>query len=111
MDTLQAFALSEANREKESMVFDWDEAAKIIKKLGAKNASAGLSGDWEYTGGEILENGKIPKDSYTYLASTWAVPELEIDGEIFECYKMKSATAGWNEETFWPESAKAILGL
>ena len=33
------------------MVFDWNKAAQIIKERGATNASAGLSGDWEYTGG------------------------------------------------------------
>ena len=111
MDTLSAFAMGEVNRGKERMVFDWDKAATLIKERGAKNASAGLSGDWGYTGGEIIEDGKIPEDSYTYLASTWATPELKIDGEIIDCYKMESETDGWGSETFWPKSAKAILGL
>ena len=32
MDTLQAFAIGEANRDKELMVFDWDKAVSIIKE-------------------------------------------------------------------------------
>ncbi len=111
MDTMCAFAMGEANRGKEMMVFDWNKAAALIKERGAKNASAGLSGDWEWTGGKILKDGKIPEDSYTYLASTWATPEIEIDGEIIDCYKMESETDGWDSGTFWPESAKAILGV
>lgn len=111
MDTLSAFGMGEANRGKEMMIFDWDKAAEIIKERCAKNASAGLSGDWEWTGGEILENGKIPDDSYTYLASTWAVPLLKVDGEMIPCFKMESETNGWGSGTFWPESAKAIIGL
>ena len=112
MDTLRAFAMGEANRGKPMMVFDWNKAARLIKERGAKSASAGLSGDWDYTGGEILKEGKpISKDeTYTYLASTWATPELEIDGETVECYLMQDDTPGWNSDTFWPESALTILG-
>ena len=109
MDTMKAFAMGEANRDKELMVFDWDKAAQLIKDKKVTEASAGLSGDWEYTGGTILEEGKIPENSYVYLASTWATPELEINGEIFDCYKMQSETDGWDSDTFWPESARNIL--
>lgn len=109
MDTMTAFANGEANRDKGSMVFDWNKAAKLIKESGVKNASAGLSGDWEWTGGTILDNGKIPEDSHTYLASTWATPELEINGETIDCYLMQGETDGWDSDTFWPESAKAIM--
>lgn len=111
MDTMSAFAMGEANRDKPVKVFDWDKAAQIIKDRGCKNASAGLRGDWEYTGGDILEDGAIPNYHYTYLASTWATPELEVDGEIIDCYKMQSETEGWDSGTFWPESARKILGL
>lgn len=111
MDTMSAFAMGQANRGKESMIFDWDKAATIIKERGAKNASAGLAGDWEYTGGDILIDGKIPDDSSCYLSSTWATPELEIDGEIIDCYKMRTETDGWDSGTFWPESARKILGV
>ena len=111
MDSLMAFAMGQANRGREPMVFDWDKAAMIIKERGAMSASAGLSGDWEYTGGEILEDGKpVPKeDTYVYLASTWATPELSIDGDLIDCFKMAGETDGWDSDTYWPESALKIL--
>lgn len=111
MDTLSAFARGEANRGRESMVFDWDKAANLIVESGAVSASAGLRGDWEWTGGDILENGKpVPReDTYVFLASTWATPELSLDGETVDCFKMESETPGWNADTYWPESALAIL--
>lgn len=117
MDSMSAFAIGEMNRGKELMVFDWEKAAKLIAEHRPAKASAGLAGDWEYTGGDIWENGKPVTDSYTYLASTWATPELDLDGEIFECYRMQSATPGWDvgdgwdSGTKWPASALAVLGI
>ena len=83
MDTMRALAKGLRNRRNERRVFDWELAAKIIKARGAKNASAGLAEDWEWTGGEILLDGKpAPRMNPTfYLASIWATPVLEIDGE------------------------------
>jgi hypothetical protein len=109
MDTMLAFVMGEVNRGKEPMVFDWIKAAKIIKEQGVKNARAGLSGDWEYTGGDILVDGKIPEESYTYLSSTWATPELEIDGDRIDCFVMQDKQPEWNSKTFWPDEAKKIL--
>lgn len=111
MDTLSAFAKGEANRNKDLKVFDWDKAAKIIKEGNHKNASAGLAEDLNYTCGDILINGEIPSDGYTYLASTWATPVLIIDDDEFYCYKMQSETDGWNSDTFWPDSAREIMGF
>ena len=111
MDTLTAFTMGEANRWKELMVFDWIKAAQIIKERNAETASAGLAGDWEWTGGDILREGKpVPQeDTYTFLASTWATPQLEVDGDLLSCYRMQSETPGWGSETYWPEEALAIL--
>lgn len=109
MNSLAAFMMGSLNRGKEQMVFDWDKAATIIKERKATDASAGLQGDWEYTGGAILRDGVPVDERETYLASTWAIPELKIDGETIECYKMESETPGWDADTLWPESAKAIL--
>lgn len=111
MDSMSAFAMGYASRDREPMVFDWDEAARRIVDCGAKNASAGLAGDWEWTGGAILEDGRIPGDTYTYLSSTWATPELEIDGNIKPCYRMQSEVPDWGPDTFWPKSARIIAGL
>lgn len=91
------------------MVFDWDEAARRIVASGDTVASAGLRADWEFTGGDIFADGKPYLDSYTYLASTWATPEIEIDGVRSACFRMMSDSPGWDEHTKWPESALAIL--
>lgn len=109
MNTLMAFAMGEANRGKELMVFDWDKAAKLIRERKPEYVSAGLRGDWENTGGTIYEDGKPVMADYTYLASTWAVPELCIDWEIIDCYRMKHETPRWGPDTKWPQSALDIL--
>ncbi len=109
MDNFKAFSLGERNRDREQMVFDWDKAAALIKERKPDKAGAGLQGDWEWTGGTIFENGKIVSDDYTYLASTWAVPELNLDGKFFPCYKMKSEVGDWDCHTKWPKSAVVIL--
>lgn len=110
MDTASAFAMGAANRNKPMMVFDWHKAAEIIRERKPKVASAGLRGDWDWTGGYIYRKGKpIPQENtYTFLASTWAVPELEIDGELIPCYIMEDDTE-WGSKTYWPESAINIL--
>lgn len=109
MNSVEAFFRGMDNMGKELRVFDWDKAAKIIKERNAQKAEAGLSGDLEWTGGTILEGGIPNKDSYTYLASTWATPVLIIDDEEIDCYKMQSETSGWDSDTKWPQSALDIL--
>ena len=116
MDTLSAAAKALANQGKELKVFDWDKAAQIIKDRQPQKASAGLSGDWEWTGGDIYKNSSpIPEDdTYVYLASNWATPELEIDGELMDCYIMEGeAPKSWPSENYaklyWPKSALEIL--
>jgi hypothetical protein len=111
MDSMVAFARGQANKGKEPMVFDWAKAARLIKERQPKLAGAGLSGDWEWTGGPIYADGKpVPKtETYTYLASTWATPELELDGESVDCFVMQSERPDWNSGTYWPEEALAIL--
>lgn len=112
MNPFEIIYKAEANSGKDAMVFDWDKAAKLIKMRGAYTAHAGLRGDWGYTGGIILEHGKIipQEDTYTYLASTWAVPELIIDdGEPIACYTMQSVHPEWDAESYWPDTARDIL--
>jgi len=126
MDTLSAFARGQATRERPlsvvtvtfvkdwydpRMVFDWELAARLIKEQKPMVARAGLRGDWGWTGGNIWENGApVPKDqTYTYLASTWAVPELDLDGEIIQCYRMMSEVPSWDSGTYWPEEALEIV--
>ena len=113
MDTMAAFARGSAARASGApmMVFDWKRAATLIKERGAKHASAGLAGDWEWTGGDILSDGiPIPRgETCVYLASIWATPELEIDGERMDCFCMQSDSPGWDSDTYWPPEALAIL--
>ena len=109
MNTLEAYVMGKKNRGKELMVFDWDRAAMRIAEERPKSAWAGLSGDWGWTGGEIYRDGKPIKSESTFLASTWAMPELEIDGNVEPCYRMESEAPGWNSDTKWPESALKIL--
>lgn len=111
MNSLEAMARGEAARAAgaKHRVFDWDKAAELIRERKPKQAGAGLSGDWEWTGGTIFEDGKPVTDSYTYLESNWATPELELDGETIDCWRYVDETDGWNADTKWPESALKIL--
>lgn len=111
MDTMAAYAIAQAHKNEELMVFDWVRAATMIKESGATEASAGLAGDWEYTGGDIFRDGKpIPKeDTYVYLASNHAAPQLELNGDLLSCWLKQSQTPGWDSDTYWPPEAMAVL--
>jgi len=113
MDSIMAFFMGQANRGKDLMVFDWNRAAEIIKSSGVDSASAGLSGDWGNTGGYIFTKGKPNHYGYTRLASTWATPELEINGEFIPCFIMENdVPKEWGDNLMflnWPESALKII--
>jgi hypothetical protein len=128
MDTLSAFAMGAANRGKPLKVFDWNKAAKILRERGVKDADAGLEGDYDYTRGSILKNGKpvAAEDTYTYLASTWATPTLIIGEDEIPCWRYRNKKQpnperpndpapteedenDWNASTYWPKSARAIF--
>lgn len=108
MNTLDAFMMGEANRGKEKMVFDWDKAARLIAQRKPQIAMAGLRGDWKNTCGMIYEDGKLITDKYTYLTSSWAIPELDMDGETVACFRFASQTPRWHAHTKWPKSAVEI---
>lgn len=93
----------------EFMIFDWDKAARMIQKRKPKVAGAGLHGNWGNTGAEIYSHGRPHMPSYTYLASTWAVPELWMDGKVYACYRMEHEVPEWDANTKWPNSALDIL--
>jgi hypothetical protein len=108
MDTISAFAMGMANQGRPKMVFDWKRCAEIIRDENPQEVEAGLSGDWEWTGGVIFKDGKIVDDQYTYLSSNWARPQVCVDGDYRDCFVMKS-DANWDSGTKWPEEARAIL--
>ena len=101
--------MGETHRNAPLMVFDWNKAAQIIKERKPRIASAGLQSDWEWTGGVIFADGKIASEEYTYLSSTWAIPQLDVDGEVINCFVMKSDFPEWGSDTKWPDSAVKIL--
>lgn len=109
METTAALARGLANMGQPSRVFDWDRAARLIAEAKPDVASAGLRDDWEWTGGRIwAEGAPVPREqTYTYLASTWAIPELDMDGLVQPCWRWSSETPGWDAGTYWPQSALA----
>lgn len=114
MDSMAAFAMGESARRRGSAqrVFDWNTAARRIVETKATHAAAGLGSDWEYTGGEIFADNKpVPEDdTYVYLSSNWATPELRLDhGAEEDCWVYQSDTEGWDAHTYWPQSALDIL--
>lgn len=110
MDTMAAYARGLASKGKEQAVFDWDKAAQILKDRKADYAEAGLEDDWGCTVGGILLNGSIPSSDYPpYLSSNWATPQLRVDDEYIDCYKMQSEVPDWGADTFWPDSARKIF--
>lgn len=101
-----------ARRGDRHRVFDWDKAARLIVERKPTVAEAGLGGDWSHTGGEIWRDGKpVPEsDTYVYLSSNWATPQIEIDGETIDCWIYEDESPGWDAHTYWPPSALAIIG-
>lgn len=85
-------------------VFDWNKAAEIIRDKQPKSAEAGLTGDWDWTGGVIYRDGKPVSDEYTFLGSTWAEPKLIVDEEDIPCW-VYADECDFDENTKWPESA------
>ena len=99
-----------AKKAEDPMVFDWDKAARMIKRRKTMFAYAGLDGDWKDTHGIIWNIAKgIIDNSQMFLASTWAKPSIELGSKIYPCFRMKSETPGWDELTVWPDSARAII--
>lgn len=110
METVMAFAMGELHKNDPLMVFDWDNAARILADRKPERASAGLANDFEWTGGIIWKDGKPFTDDYTYLASTWAKPLLVIGDEGIECWRYESEVPEWGIDTKWPQSALRIAG-
>ncbi len=113
MDSMSAFVRGEMSRGARVRVFDWVRAAELIKERRPDRAEAGLGEDWEYTGGCIYTADGIPAeaDTYVYLTSTWAVPELDLDGDVIDCWTWQDETPGWDSHTYWPPEALAVLGV
>lgn len=92
-------------------VFDWNTAARRIREVQPKLAEAGMMEDWSNTSGRIYEDGSpVPEQGANLdLSSSWATPVLRMDGLMEECWLYEPDAHGWDESTYWPESALAIL--
>lgn len=104
-------------------IFDWDKAAHIIGKGNTIEAVAGLKEDLEYTQGTIYyADSGIPEEADAeycmYLASRWATPILQVTTSEFGCVEHDCFVVvsyeeedeyKWDADTYWPESAVAIL--
>ena len=110
--SMEAFNKSQAARAAGSpmKVFDWDKAALLISQLKPAEVMAGLDGDWGWTAGYIYRDEAPIIDCYTYLASCWATPSIELDGKRHECWVLQEG-GEWDANTKWPESALRILGV
>lgn len=109
MDSMAAFVRGQMSRGNRRKVFDWNKAATIIAERRPSVASAGLGSDWEWTGGTIYEDGAPNTDSYVCVASTWAVPELDLDGDVEECWRWEEDGEEYDASAKWPQSALDIL--
>lgn len=98
-----------------SKVFDWDKCAEILKeKKATENKStvyAGLAEDWSWTADTIMSEG-VPlgdDDIFAYLASSWATPILDIDGEEIECWTYLDENTRFRADSTWDEKSLEIL--
>ena len=109
MNTAIAFWRAQLSTS-EIKVFDWDKAAHLIKDNNVKIAQAGLEDDWEWTGGTIFDGRPLSvEESYTYLASNHATPQIVIDDVEHDCWCYQSEHPEWDSGTRWPQSALDIL--
>lgn len=136
---LRAYREADESREryeekpapKTEKVFDWDKAAKLIKKYGVDEAWLCLAEDTDTTTGKIFENYRPIKEHVNgFWISYWATPVLYLPitynevkkedwplvieddrGEwCFECYTTSDKHSDWADDTLvWPESALKIL--
>jgi hypothetical protein len=106
--TDEIFAINGVVRDDCKRVFDWHYAARLIKRMGVQNASAGLISDWGCTSGMILKDGKPVFDSYAYLVSNWATPAIHLS-DLDMTVVCATCNDDWDPGTKWPQSALDIL--
>lgn len=101
-------------------VFDWIKAAHLIRERKPHMVWAGLGEDWSCTSGLIYTADGIPdvKDTYTYLSSIWATPQMQFDfgpddkrdtQELIDCWRYQHDVPEWGSHTFWPDEALKLL--
>lgn len=64
---------------------DWNKVKEIIETHPNSVIYAGLQEDWNNTSGLIFAKGDFYNGS-VYVASVWATPIVDVDGEEIECW-------------------------
>lgn len=108
MESVAAMTLGVLNQGRPERVFDWDKAARIIRERRPHAAYAGLAEDLTDTFSVIYIDGEPLEDGSGYLASTWATPQLYLDGDSVDCWVWEYETE-WDTDTRWPQFALDIL--
>jgi hypothetical protein len=93
------------------LVFDWYEAARLIRDRRPTIARAGLDG-LDDTWATIYRDGKPVKGSgreTAVLASSTHIPCVELDGARSPCWAAKHERPRWDADTNWPEGSEALV--
>jgi len=91
----------------QGVVFNWNLAAKLIRTYGAIVAEASIPG----VGSVVIwkEGGPAPREPFEFAGT--GVIELRIGDEVWNCITAKTDHPDWNKDTYWPESALAIVNV
>lgn len=114
-------------------IFDWDEAARLIRKYNAEYASVDLPGSIQFRLAPLLDDYGMPRKERPEWArynSRWLTPCLKLylhindvypedrsriiydnyGGLYFSCYTSEEEKPEWADgKAWWPKSALAIL--
>ena len=90
----------------DGVVFDWDRAAPLIRAYRATTAYAAVGGGDPRVA--IVKEGKPALREPFKFAGT-SVFELWIGDEVWNCFAPRSEKPEWDEHTWWPDSARALL--
>lgn len=88
---------------------DWEKAKKLVEEHPNSVIQAGLLEDWSNTSGLIAADGKYCADSYVFVASKWATPIVDIDGEEIECWEYAKKTNDCSKRPKWWGKGKEII--
>lgn len=79
---------------------NWKKVQQIVDKNPNSVIYAGLQEDWNNTSGLIFARGEY-YDGYVYVASSWATPIVDVDGEEIECWTYEKTKEGSGRPSWW----------
>lgn len=68
----------------QTKVFDIPKALTLFEKNKAMEMSMGMAEDWFFTGQQVKSKEDI--ENFPLMASRWATPVIEINGDREDCY-------------------------